>query len=65
MPNPSDPLQIEAMHVAREQVRFWAENGVNKTRAMMSLGLYYSDQTWHDITCLVAAMWLELEGIGV
>jgi len=61
-----DPARAEeAMNVAREQVRWWGENGVDKTCAMQSLGLAYYRETWHDVTCSVAAIWLGLEGLGV
>ena len=57
-------MQIEAMYVAREQVRFWAENGYNRGAAMNALGLNPTRETWHDITCIAAAMWLGLERLG-
>ena len=62
--NDNDLLELEAMLVAGQQVQWWGENGYNRGAAMNALGLIHTRETWHDITCIAAAMWLGLERLG-
>jgi hypothetical protein len=57
-----DPIEMEAIYVAREQVRWWREEErVTREQALEAIGEPFTDkETWPRITLIVAGKWLDL-----